>query len=74
MGGLKRKDVGISNQYVYQTSSIKILSAIVIVFVWLLDLQLHMQSVPITTKVVSLNHTHGEVYLIQLYVINIREI
>ena len=26
MGGLKRKDVGISKQYVYQTSSIKILS------------------------------------------------
>jgi len=28
-----------------------------------------MQSVPITTKVVSLNATHGEVNLIQLYVI-----
>ena len=28
-----------------------------------------MQSVPITIKVVSLNPTHGEVYLIQLYVI-----
>jgi hypothetical protein len=26
------------------------------------DLQLPMQSVPITTKVVSLNPTHGEVY------------
>jgi len=36
----------------------------------MLDLQLPMQSVPITTKVVSLNSTHGEVYLIQLYVIN----
>jgi len=40
----------------------------------LLDLQLHMQSVPVTTKVVSSNHAHGEVYLIQLYVLNIREI
>jgi hypothetical protein len=28
-----------------------------------------MQSVPITTKVVSLNPTHGEVYSIQHYVI-----
>jgi len=28
-----------------------------------------MQSVPITTKVVSLNPTHGEVYSIQQYVI-----
>jgi hypothetical protein len=33
------------------------------------DLQLPMQSVPITTKVVSSNPTHGEVYSIQLYVI-----
>ena len=35
----------------------------------LLDLQLHVQSVPITTKVVSSNLTHDEVYLIQHYVI-----
>jgi len=28
-----------------------------------------MQSVPITTKVVSLNPAHGDVYLIQHYVI-----
>jgi hypothetical protein len=28
-----------------------------------------MQSVPITTKVVSLNPVHGEVYLMQHYVI-----
>jgi hypothetical protein len=33
-----------------------------------LDLQLHVQSVLITTKV-SLNHVHGEVYSIQHYVI-----
>ena len=32
-------------------------------------LQLLVQSVPITTKVVSLNPVHGEVYLIQHYVI-----
>jgi hypothetical protein len=37
--------------------------------VWKLDLQLHMQSVRITTKVVSLNPDHGEVYSIQHYVI-----
>ena len=29
----------------------------------------HVQSAPITTKVVSLNPIHGEVYLIQHYVI-----
>ena len=29
-----------------------------------------MQSVPITTNVVSLNPAHGEVYLIQHYLIN----
>jgi len=34
-----------------------------------LDLYLPMQSVPNTTKVVSLNPDHGEVYSIQHYVI-----
>ena len=34
----------------------------------LLGFQLPEQSVPITTKVVSLNPTHGEVYSIQPYV------
>ena len=34
-----------------------------------MDLQLSMQSVPITTKVVSLNPVHCEVYWIKLYVI-----
>jgi hypothetical protein len=43
--------------------------AIVVVIVWYLDLHLPMQSVPITTKVVSLNPVHGKVYLIQHYVI-----
>ena len=37
--------------------------------VWLLDLQLPVQSMPITTKVVSSNPAHGEVYSIQHYVI-----
>ena len=32
------------------------------VIVWLLDLQLPMQSVPITTGVMSLNLDQGEVY------------
>ena len=41
-----------------------------LVIVWYLDLQLPVQSVPITTKVVSLNPVHdGEVYSIQNYVI-----
>jgi hypothetical protein len=37
----------------------------------MVDLQLHVyiQSVPITTKVVSSNPAHGEVYLIQHYAI-----
>jgi hypothetical protein len=34
-----------------------------------LDLQLTMQSVPVATKVVSLNPAHGEPYSIQHYVI-----
>jgi hypothetical protein len=33
----------------------------------LLDLQLPVQSVPISTKVVSWNPVHGEVYSIQHY-------
>jgi hypothetical protein len=43
--------------------------AVVVVIVWWLDLQLHVQSEPITTKVVSSNPVHGEVYSIQHYVI-----
>ena len=39
------------------------------VIVWQLDLQLSMQSVPITVDVVSLNLDQGEVYSIQQYVI-----
>ena len=40
----------------------------IIIVLWL-DLQLLMQSVPITTKVVSSNPADGEMYLIQHYVI-----
>jgi len=40
-----------------------------VVTVWLLDLQLHVQSVPITIKVVSSNLVHGEVYSMRHYVI-----
>ena len=39
------------------------------VIVWGLDIQLPVQSVHITTKVVSSNPVHGEVYSIQHYVI-----
>ena len=35
----------------------------------LFDLQLPVQSVPITTNIVSLNPVHGKVYSIQHYVI-----
>jgi hypothetical protein len=40
--------------------------------IWYLDLQLPVksESVAITIDVVSSNHAHGEVYLIQNYVIN----
>jgi hypothetical protein len=41
----------------------------VVVFVWYLDLQLPVQSMPITTKVVSLNPVIDEVYSTQHYVI-----
>ena len=46
----------------------KLTGAVVVVITWF-ELQLPMQSVPITTKVLSLNPTHGEVYSIQYYVI-----
>ena len=39
---------------------------VVVVIILLLDLQLPVQSVPITTKVVNSNPAHGEVYSIQL--------
>ena len=39
-----------------------------VLIVWLLDLKLPMQSVPITTKAVSSNPIHCELYPIQYYV------
>ena len=47
----------------------QVLRLIMVVIVWQLDLQLPVQSVPITTKVVSSNPVQGEVYPIQHYVI-----
>jgi hypothetical protein len=38
---------------------------------WYLDLQLHIQSVSITTNVVSSNAAHGEVCTIQYYIIQL---
>ena len=43
--------------------------AVVVMIVLFLDLQLLMQSIPITIKVVSSNPAEGEVYSIQHYVI-----
>ena len=40
-----------------------------VMILWKLDLQLPVQSEPITTTVVSSNPVHGEVYSIQHYVI-----
>ena len=42
-----------------------------LMIVWLLNLQLHVQSVPITTKGLSLNPADGVVYSIQHYVIKL---
>ena len=50
--------------YLYSTTA-----TVMVVIVCKLDLQLPMQSVPITTKVVSLSPAHDEVYSIQHYVI-----
>jgi hypothetical protein len=45
------------------------IGAVMVVIIWWVDLQLHVQSFPITTKVVSVNPIHGEVYSIQNHVI-----
>jgi hypothetical protein len=44
--------------------------AVVVVIVCYLDLQLHVKSVPITTKVVSSNPVHDQMYSIQHYAID----
>ena len=44
-----------------------------VVIVWQLDLQLPMQSVPITTDVVNTNFDQGEVYnIMNRYITNLR--
>ena len=40
-----------------------------VMIVWQLDLQLPVQSVPITTKVVSSNSAHGKVYSMSHFLI-----
>ena len=52
----------------YDISHCILWGTVVVVIVWYLDLQLPVQSVPITTNVVSLNPVHDEVYFIQHYV------
>ena len=42
---------------------------VVVMIVWKLDLQLPVQSVPITTKVASSNPVHCEAHLKQHYMI-----
>ena len=46
-----------------------IIGAVVVVIIWKLDLELPMQSVAITTNIVSSNPVHDEVYWIHHYVI-----
>jgi hypothetical protein len=41
----------------------------VVVIVWYMDLQLPVETVPITTKIVNSRPARGEVYLMQHYVI-----
>ena len=48
---------------------ILIYGAVLVVILWLLDIQLPVQSLPLKTKVVSSNLVHGEVYSIEHYVI-----
>jgi len=46
-----------------------VLGVVVVVIIWLLDLQLPVQYVPINIKIVSSYPVHGEVYSIQHYLI-----
>ena len=48
---------------------IKHAGGVVVVILWQLDLQLPMQSVAITTNILSSNPTHGEMCSIKHYVI-----
>ena len=51
--------------YPFITSVELQIGAVVVVIVWLLDLQLPVQSWPISSKVVNSNSVHGEAYSIQ---------
>ena len=55
--------------YIHILVSNTSLGTVVVKIVWLLDLQLTVESVSITTKVVSSSPVHVEVYSIQHYVI-----
>ena len=52
-------------------SCLNIVGVVVIPMIWWLDLQLPVQSMPISNKVVCLNFVHGEVYSVQLYVMKV---
>ena len=52
------------DRFVNSTFNIYIFSAIVAVIVWWLDLQIPMQSVPITTNVVNYNPAQPQHYVI----------
>jgi len=48
----------------FDTCTVYLLGAVAVVIIWYLDLQLPMQSDPITTYVVSSNPAHCEVHSI----------
>ena len=55
--------------YLHLNACLMSIGDVIVVIVWYLDWQLSMQSVPITTKVMSSNPAHGEVYSIPHYMI-----
>ena len=61
--------ISINISYFYDMHLLILSGAVVVVIVWWLDLQLPMQSVPITTNVVTSNPADDEVYSIQHYAI-----
>ena len=62
--------VGFANELIVkEIDTLKFTEVIVVGIIWSLNLQLPLQSVPITSNVVSSNPADGEVYLIQYYVI-----
>ena len=55
--------------HLYLAVYYQFIEAVVVLIVQQLDSPVPVQSVPITTNIVSSNHVHGEVYSIQHYVI-----